>query len=159
MRKALFTFAIVLLAVAAQAQIKVHDNGHVSLGCLTQDYGVQVQPNGFTYFRMQSDEEWGWATLSIASDSLQKHWIVSNLDCPTPGTHTFFVTGNGHVYKCGNWTRPSGNVFGRIDAANSVLDNITGVWYVPSNGKQDMMTGNGRCPGVIPQEVKEVLRN
>ena len=44
MKKTLFTLAIVLLAVAAQAQIKVHDNGHVSLGCLTHAFGVQVQP-------------------------------------------------------------------------------------------------------------------
>ena len=59
MKKALFTFAMVLVTLAAQAQIKVHDNGHVSLGCLTQAFGVQVQPSGYTYFHTQSDAEWG----------------------------------------------------------------------------------------------------
>lgn len=44
MKKSLLTLAIVLLAVAAQAQIKVHSNGQVSLGTLTTNYGVQIHP-------------------------------------------------------------------------------------------------------------------
>ena len=55
MKRSFFTLAIVLLAVAAQAQIKVHDDGHVSIGSLTHSYGVQVHPNGYTSFRTQSD--------------------------------------------------------------------------------------------------------
>ena len=160
MKKVFLTLAIVLLAVAAQAQIKVHDDNHVSLGCLTKAYGVQVQPIGYTYFRTQSDEEWGWGTLSYANNPLQKHWIVANLkDDSIPGTHTFFVTGNGYVYKRGNWRHPEGSVLGNVSGAGMVLDQITGVWYVPDegSGKGSMNSEEVRHPGVNPEEVKEVL--
>jgi hypothetical protein len=159
MKKVLLTLAIILFAVAAQAQIKLFDDGHVSLGCLTHAYGVQVQPNGYTYFRTQSNAEWSWGTLSYANDSLQKHWIVANLDDPNPGTHTFFVTGNGYVYKRGNWRHPEGSVLGNVSGAGMVLDQITGVWYVPDDGggKGSVKSEEGRHPGVNPQEVKEVL--
>lgn len=107
MRKALFTFAIVLLAVAAQAQIKVHDNGHVSLGCLTQNFGVQVQPNGYTYFRTQSASSGGWVTLAIAGHSYQKHWIVEKQYTGGTyplGSHMFYVNGNGSLYSVSRYS-------------------------------------------------------
>lgn len=159
MKKTIFTIAIMLLTVAAQAQIKVHDDGQVSIGSLTKSCGVQVHPNGYTSFRTQSDTIWGWATLSYANNLLQKHWIVVNLDDPSPGAHTFFVTGNGYVYKQGSWSRPAGDIYGRIDEAGAILDQITGVWYVPdrSSVKNSIRPEEGRRPGVNPQEVMEVL--
>lgn len=107
----------------------------------------------------QSNAEWGWGTLSYANDSLQKHWIVANLDDPNPGTHTFFVTGNGYLYKRGTWSLPVGSISGRIEEAGAILDQITGVWYVPNGdgSKRGLMSEKGRRPGVNPQEVKEVL--
>lgn len=100
MKKALFTFAIVLLAVVAQAQIKVHDDNWVSIGCLTDDFGLQVTPIGYTYFRTQGNTDYSWATLSKANRFHQKHWIVEN-QYDSIGQHMFFVYGNGHVYSDG----------------------------------------------------------
>lgn len=73
MKKTLLTFAIVLITLATQAQIKVLDNGHVSLGSLTNNYGVQVGPNGYTFFRTQNNMPYGWGNLSIANNFHQKH--------------------------------------------------------------------------------------
>ena len=159
MKRSFFTLAIVLLAVAAQAQIKIHDDGHVSIGSLTHSYGVQVHPNGYTSFRTQSDAPWGWATLSYANDSLQKHWIIAKLYGTDAGTHTFFVTGNGYVFKQGSWSNVSGSFLGSINGAMAVLDQITGVWYVPNggDGKTGVNEVETRHPGVNPEEVKEVL--
>lgn len=160
MKKTLFTLAIVLLAVAAQAQIKVHDNGHVSLGCLTHAFGVQVQPSGYTYFRTQSDAEWGWATLSYANNNLQKHWIVSNSSL-APNDHPFFVTGNGWVYKSGNWRRADASLqsqTGVVSNAGAVLDSITGVWYIPAiEGSGGTKAEESKRVGVVAQDLERVL--
>lgn len=92
MKKVLITIAILLLALMGQAQIKVHDNGHVSLGCLTQAFGVQVLPSGYTYFRTQINDDYSWANLSMANKSTQKHWIVENQYNPKQkGKKQFYV--------------------------------------------------------------------
>lgn len=159
MKKTLFTLAIVLLALAAQAQIKVHDNGHVSVGSLTQAYGVQVQPSGYTYFHTQDSTSWGWATLSYANDSVQKHWIVS-FPKREPN-HTFFVTGEGNVYKNRALTLADPRVFSseeRINNAGLMLDNITGFYYTRNDegSKAKREEGKKRI-GVSAEEVREVL--
>ena len=66
MKKALFTLAIALLTIAAQAQFKIHDDGWVSVGSLTKTYGVQVQPNCYTSFRVLNSVAYGWGTNSIS---------------------------------------------------------------------------------------------
>ena len=43
MKKALITLAIVLLAVAAQAQIKMHSDSHVSIGTLSSSWDIGTQ--------------------------------------------------------------------------------------------------------------------
>ena len=74
------TFAFMLLTLATHAQFKIHSDGYTS-------------------FKTNSFASWSWATLSHANDSVQKHWIVS-FPRRTPN-HTFFVTGEGNVYKNG----------------------------------------------------------
>ena len=105
MKKAFITMAIVLMAVAAQAQIKVHDDNWVSIGCLNHQFGLQVTPTGYTYFRAQDSIDYCWATLSKANSFHQKHWIVEN-QFDSIGRHMFFVYGNGHVYSEGYYDIP-----------------------------------------------------
>lgn len=159
MKKALFTLAIVLVTLAAQAQIKVHDNGHVSLGCLTQAFGVQVQPSGYTYFRTQVNDSWSWATLSYANDSVQKHWIVSF--SKRKPNHTFFVTGEGTVYKNGTLSLADPNLISYDDIINDaglMLDNITGYYYTRNDeGNKGKREDAKRRIGVSAEQVKEVL--
>ena len=160
MKKTLFTLAIVLFALAAQAQIKLHDNGHVSLGSLTQSYGVQIQPNGYTYFRTQSDAEWGWATLSYANNNKQKHWIVSNSSL-APNGHPLFVTGTGWGYKSGSWRAADASMMneeGIVVDAGAVLDSIMGVWYIPiDEGSGGTKAEENKRVGIVAQEVRRVL--
>ncbi|MBR3493236.1 MAG: hypothetical protein IKH44_13175 [Bacteroidales bacterium] len=138
MKKALLTLAVVMLAVAAQAQIKVHDNGHVSLGCLNQAYGVQVQPNGYVYFRTQGNTDYGWATLSMANVTHQQHWIVKNeYDSSCQYDHMFYVFGNGAAYSTHHYTITGCNVDNSrgtaipIDGeqAVSIIKNLNGFYY------------------------------
>lgn len=155
MRKALFTFAIVLLAVAAQAQIKVHEDNWVSIGCLNGSFGVQVLSNGYTYFRTHINTNYSWANLSMANSYRQKHWIVENLyntsneECIK--RHMFFVYGDGSVYctnslsidtlsPCSN----AGNAR-RLDSkeALSTVLNINGYSYEqPSKSSPEEIASN-----------------
>ena len=130
----------------------------MSLGSLTQAYGVQIQPNGYTYFRTQSDAEWDWATLSYANNNKQKHWIVSNSSL-APNDHPFFVTGNGWVYKSGSWRRADSNLqlgTSVVTDARTILDSITGIWYYPIGEDQGDKASERRL-GVSAQEVNETL--
>jgi hypothetical protein len=97
MKKTLVTLAIVLLAVAAQAQIKMHNDGQVSLGSLTKNYGVQAKPNGLTYFRAQSNQAYSIATRGLANHEYQKHWVVNDYTNGSLGEDNFFVYGKGKV--------------------------------------------------------------
>ena len=123
MKKTLFTLAIVLMGIVAQAQIKVYDDNWVSIGCLNHQFGIQVTPIGYTYFRAQDSTEYSWATLSKANSFHQKHWIVENqylLD--SLGKHMFYVLGNGHVYSKGCYIIPKDN--GKITLKRDELEPI-----------------------------------
>jgi len=164
MKKPLFYLFVCVLTffifIDAKAQIKLHNDGHVSLGSLTKDYGIQIQPNGYSYFHSRLNTEWSWATLSYSNDSLQKHWIVANLDDPNPGRHTFFVTGHGYVYKNGTLQRSDARFQHdeqQIEDASNVLDQITGIWYVPTEEGDETRNKTARRAGVSAQEVEKVL--
>lgn len=102
MKKTLFTLAIVLFALAAQAQIKVHDDNWVSIGCLNGNFGLQVTPAGYTYFRTQIQTDYSRASVSMANAVHQGHWIVENQyrsDSVCNGKYMFYVYGNGATFS------------------------------------------------------------
>ena len=106
MKKTLFTLAIVLLALAAQAQFKVHSDNWVSIGSSSGSYGLQVTPNGYTYFRTLINTDYSRANLSMANTNHQKHWIVLNLyntDTACYNKSMFYVLGNGCTYSKHNF--------------------------------------------------------
>lgn len=129
MKKLLLTSAIVLLAVAAQAQFKVHDDNSVSIGCLNHNFGVQVNSIGYAYFRTQSNLNYGWANLSVANADHQKHWIVKNMfDNTCPYEHLFYVFGDGTACSTHHYT---------IKGCES--DHSRGT-VIPINGEQALST-------------------
>ncbi len=140
MKKSLLTFAIMLLTLATQAQFRIHSDGYTS-------------------FRTNSFVSWSWATLSHANDSVQKHWIVS-FPRRTPN-HTFFVTGEGNVYKNGTLTLADPGLIsneGRINDAGLLLDNITGFYYTRNDeGNNGNREERKRRIGVSAQDIKEVV--
>ena len=105
MKKTLFTLAIMLLALAAQAQFKIHSDNWVSIGSLDQAYGLQVTPNGYTYLRTRLFSPGSWAFLSSANAEYQKHWIVKDY-FSQGNTHydLFYVLGNGTACSTYHYT-------------------------------------------------------
>ena len=156
--KKLITLAIVLLAVAAQAQMKVHNDGHVSIGTLSAAWnvGMQCYPE-CTHFNSLNTDDWNWVTIASTNALNAKCWIVSY-----PGNkhdHRFFVRGDGWVYKRGDWRAADAGLLSSqedILDAGSLIDQITGVWYTPAD-EEGLERKENRCVGIVAQKLESVL--
>lgn len=153
------TITLLLTAFLANAQIKVHNDNHISIGSLTKQYGIQVYPNAQIQFETSVNADWGWITLSQTTNSLSKCWIVRNLNIPA--IQPFFVTGGGTVYRVGEVTVSDSRLQqrdGNIENPSDVLNQIEAFYY---NFTDDMkVTGNRdskRRIGFSAQEIEKVL--
>lgn len=163
--KKLFCFLLLLTAVAitsyeAQAQLKIRSNGQVSLGSLTSEYGLQVHPSGKSYFHVTDSEPYSYVEVSYSNHNHQKHWVVSNLTGTGSCAHTFYVYGNGWVSSNRSLQQADSSLqmeSDTIDGAGNVIDQITGIWYIPSEGEVQTNKEINRRIGVSAQEVEKVL--
>lgn len=106
MKKSIITLAIVLLAVAAQAQtaIKVHNTGQISLQSATTSKGIQISAVGAMSIEPKITVAYGLCSQTQTHNVLSKAWNVR----PTgeqlmPVPNTFYVLGNGNVYTYGGY--------------------------------------------------------
>lgn len=150
MKKALFTFAIALFAMVAQAQtaFKVHSDGQISLQSATTSYGIQIpssgimsiEPNVFAY---------GMTSMTQARSLLAKAWCVKiHVNTILPVTNTFYVLGNGSVYAYGSYltiTAPSRQEKGNspIDGASEMVSRMKGYFMETDEFE-----------GVTPEEIE-----
>ena len=161
MKRTLFTLSIVLLAVAAQAQIKMHSDSHVSLGTLSGswDVGTQLYPSGRVFFNTCDTTCWHWVTVAKPGCRTGKCWIVTSPN--DKHEHSFFVTGYGYVYQQGRYiASDDSNQMNPEEIANpgAVLDSITGVWYTPNDAEgSGARSGENRRVGISAQELRRVL--
>ncbi|MBC8315017.1 MAG: T9SS type A sorting domain-containing protein [Bacteroidales bacterium] len=88
----------ILLSLSLNAQIKVQSDNHISLGSLSKAWGLQIQPNGYTYFQPSIFTPYAWMNLTYAQNQWSKCYIVNY-----SGDHKFFVYGNGQIYCNGQW--------------------------------------------------------
>ena len=161
MKKTLLTLAMVLFALAAQAQFKIHSDSHVSIGTLSGswDKGTQLYPSGRVFFNTQDSIDWHWVTVATPGCAKGKCWIVT---APNDKyDHRFFVSGNGYVFKRGNYKASDASLQSdttSIVDASAILDSITGTWYIPydeeGNGTKEEIK---RRAGVTAQDVERVL--
>lgn len=164
MKKHLFILFIGIFSlfvfIDAKAQIKLHSDGQVSIGSLSKTYGLQVVSPGRARFRLNSNEDYSYTTIAFSNVPLQKHWVVSNLQGNSSGAHTFFVYGNGNVYKAGSFRMADATfqeLSQEIDSAGYLLDQITGIWYIPMDSVLEPERRLSRRFGVSAQEVGKVL--
>ena len=104
MKKSLFTMALVLLAMAAQAQtaIKVHDSGRISLQSATTSYGIQIPTTGVMSIEPNVTTAYGLTSQTQARSTLAKAWSIyyaSSAGIGNSVSNTFYVLGNGGVYS------------------------------------------------------------
>lgn len=138
MKKALFTMAIVLLAVAAQAQntaIKVHSDGQISLQSATTSGGIQIPTSGIVTFHPNLTAVYQASTLARVPFLLNKSWEVRlSGNVALPSASSFYVLGNGNVYAYGNYLTYSPNDSGSKDAqhiegASDMVAMMKGYYY------------------------------
>lgn len=149
MKRTLLTLSIVLLAVAAQAQIKLHSNGRLTFQTVanTTTQGVSIGPapdwsvdfNGPAYFHksglfVKNAAEYEWLNAALAPNPHSVAWVVAN---PNWDTTKFYVYGKGDAYarRFITFSQDSSNAKGSeaIDGeeALSIISRINGYYFPP----------------------------
>jgi len=122
------TLAFILICLdTAQAQIKIHNDNHVSIGSLSKSYGIQVQPNGYAYFQCTKPQPYAWMELTYANNVNSKCYIVQY-----GSTHTYFVYGNGVQYSTANFINGDIGTNSKdvaVDSALSKIVRLNSVYY------------------------------
>lgn len=73
--KYLTTLMLILcIAPIAKSQIKIHNDGHISLMSSTKSKGVQIKPNGYTYLDTYLDK-----------NGIGLHWLIQITILPNVG--------------------------------------------------------------------------
>lgn len=166
MKKILFTFAIVLFAVAAEAQtsIKVHSNGQISLQSSTTSYGIQIPANGVMSIE-PNVTTFGMTSETLARSFLAKAWCVSPKDTPIQNIpNTFYVTGNGNVYSYGSYLTLSPPSIGSkgsqpIEDASELVSLMKG-YFLDSNEFYGITPEEiENCGNVKPEAIEGVIRD
>lgn len=159
MKKLVLFATFIVLSMVAKAQIKIQQNGQVSLGTFSSSIneGVQVSPLECTYFNSSSTENWSWVTMASPTVSTGKCWIVSY---PNKTNHTFFVSGYGYVYKKGSYIASDSNTQAdreNIRNAGGLLDRITGFYYTPIPDSSKNYCVEKKQIGLSAEEIMEVV--
>ena len=151
MKKSIITMALMLLAVAAQAQtaFKIHNNGQISFQSSTTTNGMQISPLGALSVEPNIATAYESITLAKARHLLVKSWTVKldgNVAIPSP--YSFYVLGNGNVFAYGNYLTFSPNNNEEkghypIEGASDLVSEMKG-YYLDSN----------EFEGVTPEELE-----
>lgn len=150
MKKSLITLAIVLLAVAAQAQtaFKVHSDGQISLQSATTSYGIQIPSSGIMSIEPYVSA-YGTTSMTQVHNLLAKAWCVKTYGTTIlPVTNTFYVLGNGDTYAYGGYltiTAPYRQEKGNspIDGAAEMVSRMNG-YFIDTD----------EFEGVTPEEIE-----
>ena len=153
MKKSIITTALVLLAVGAQAQIKMHNNGRITLQTIanTNAQGVSIGPapdwnvdfNGNVFFNKEvyfNNPTIGYAWMNCAhtTNPFASTWVVAH---PNWNTLTFYVLAYGDAYANNHYTitssvsdeRLKGREAESIDGVEAldVISKLNGFYYAP----------------------------
>jgi hypothetical protein len=166
MKESLITIAIVLLAVAAQAQtaFKVHSDGQISLQSATTSYGIQIPSSGVASFEPNITAAYSIMNITKARAPLTRAWTLDNLNAVTVVDYQFFVLGNGSVYSFGgyyNYTSPF--IYSKssqpIEHATELISNMKG-YYMDSHEFEGVTPEDFEDnPNVQPEAIEGLLKD
>lgn len=168
MKKALITLAIVLLAVVAQAQIKMHSNGRITFQSLvnSNDYGIAMEPapswstnfNGIVHFKQEAAfrknvNDYEWMNCAVVNTDKAYTWVVT----PDWSSCTFYVRGDGIAYATNHYTIQNNSSHSKgsesIDGeeALSIITGLNGFYYAPEEVEIPDLENNEY---VVPEAVE-----
>ena len=152
MKKTLITLAIVLLAVVAQAQIKMHSNGRITFQSWSTSFNGSVHFKDDAIFR-KIVNNYGWMDCALVNTDKALTWVVT----PDWSSATFYVRGDGIAYATNHYTiqNNSGHSKGSesIDGeeALSIVTGLNGYYYDPEEQEIPVLEGN---ENVAPEAVE-----
>lgn len=153
----LFQVLVIFPDFNLKAQIKVHDDNHISIGSLTKGGGIQLAPDGQFYFQPPSQLPYSWLMVTYSLHEFSKNYIVDY-----NGSHRFFVYGNGNVYANGVWYA-SDSTFKKdiikMDNALLKLKRLEGVSYQLREEKKGITKENyNQDNKFVSSKVEEQLK-
>lgn len=155
--KSILTLSLLSMTLFTNAQIKVHSDNHISIGSLTQRFGIQLDSNKCTSFERSNNPDWSWITVAQTTNTKSKCWIVRNVN--TSVIQPFYVTGGGVVYRTGEVaisdSRFQENTEG-IDDPSGIIDQLSGFYYDYTEEMSERKDGK-RKVGFSAQEIEKFL--
>lgn len=152
----MLTIALLAATVFANAQIKVHSDNQISIGSLDKTYGLQVHPDGYTYFT--NPNTFGSIVTMTYVNSLTRSWVVKTLSS-VPIT-LFYVDGFGSVYSYSTliMSNPNSQSFiNYIDNPSNTLNQISGFYYTMTNKENGEKPQDKVCVGFSAPEIAKVI--
>lgn len=157
--KSILALTLLCMTLFVNAQIKVHNDGQISLGSLTTNFGVQVLPQGCTSFQSYENTNVSWTTLAHAVNAGTKFWVVNN-PYYSPN-YRFYVTGNGVVYRRNEVTISDQQLMmigSPIENAGEILSNMNGFYFDFIDELENNKDGEIKHNiGFSAQEIEKVL--
>lgn len=169
MKKSLITLAIVLLAVAAQAQIKMHNNGLITFQTLanTTSQGVTIGPapnwdvnfNGSVTFKkgtffLKDAANYEWINCTKTNKTHSMSWVVTYPDWDMP---TFYVYGYGVACATNHYTITTNSNHSKDseaingEQALSIISGLNGYYFKPEEQEIPDLENN---EFVVPEAVE-----
>ncbi len=150
----LITTAVLLMVCGiSHAQIKIHDDDHISLGSLTKGGGMQMQPEGYIYYQPTYTASWAWYSQTYALNPYSQMYMVRY-----NSTTKFCVLGTGQVYSNGSYYFSDAKLKENIEEIDSPLEkliSLNGIRFDFKKEYQDTITfvdDNGEVQTIIPPD-------
>ena len=166
MKKVLLTLAIVLLAVAAQAQtsFKVHNDGRISLQSATTSYGIQIPTNGVMSLEPNIRSAYDITSISKLRHFLAKALVVKVIEGVTvPTENSFYVSGNGNVFAYGTYltySPPDNSKNSRsIEGASELVMGMKGYFMDSKEFEGITPEDFENNENIIPEAVEGLLKD
>ena len=167
MKKNLFLFicvvSLTMTYTNATAQIKMHDDGHLTFQSLTKHNGIQIDLVGRTSFEPELNASFSRLAKTKAYNRYIKTWIVEYAGAPleTSLGDYYYVTGWGDVYYSHEYQIQSGNNSKGhypIEKPSEVLSSLTGYFY-DNNEHEGFEPDFIDNPNVKPEAVEGLMKD
>ena len=156
--KTILTISLLLTAFIGNAQIKVHDNNHVSIGSLGKTYGIQVYPNGYITFANPNTNA-TIVTMTKVTTTAMRSWLVKRDDLAP--VYRFYVNGYGDVYRNASYSISNPptliNIVGPINNPTNALNQINGYYYTLIDEDKNDNKNDRLNVGLSAEEIGKVI--
>lgn len=162
---ALFTFPTLLIP-NANAQFKVHNNGHISLQSTTTNNGVQIDTSGRTSIEPNISTSYCRTGKTMVHTNYAKAWIVRHANPAVANDDAFYVLGQGDIYGGSLYSVPAngnggGNQHKGIQTINNATEILLGLngYYFENHEFDGFVPDFENNPEVNPEAIPGLMKD